>query len=110
MTFSLHHAALAASILLTVGSQILLKLGTSCKSGRLNGFILAGLVSFGLVTVLIVYALQAVEMKTLIAFNALIYVVMPVAARHLLRENVSARQLAGSLLILLGILVFLTGG
>jgi drug/metabolite transporter (DMT)-like permease len=110
MTFSSHYVALAASIVLTVVSQILLKIGSVKSTGGVNALMLMGLAAFGLVTVMIVYALQTIELKTLIALSALTYIATPYAARIVLREILTVRQIIGTSFITIGIIIFLLGG
>ena len=110
MSINPHYLALAASILLTVLSQLLLKIGAGRERGAVNLITLISLACFGLVTILIVYALQAIELKTLIAFNALVFVAMPLSAKYFLKETITTRQFVGSLVILAGILAFLSAG
>jgi len=110
MTNLLNYAALILAILMTVGSQILLKIGASKSSGSLNIITLTGLAMFGLVTILIVFALQAIFLKTVIALNALTFVAMPLAAKIFLGEELTQRGIIASVIIIIGILVFLSGG
>jgi len=105
-----NYAALVMAILMTIGSQILLKIGASNPRGSFNIFTLFGLAMFGLVTVLMVYALQAIFLKTVIALNALTFVGMPLAARVFLGEKLTRQGLIASLVIVVGIAIFLSGG
>ena len=110
MSNLLNYAALIVAILMTVGSQILLKIGASKPKGSLNIITLIGLAMFGIVTVLMVFALQAIFLKTVIALNALTFVAMPLAAKLLLGEEITTRGTIASLVIVVGIIVFLSGG
>lgn len=110
MTSLLHYTALMAAILMTVAAQILLKIGAGSVKGSLNVITLAGLTMFGLVTVLIVFALQAISLKNVISLSALTFVAMPLAARIFLGQNLTRRGVLGSVVIVIGIIVFLAGG
>lgn len=104
-----HYLALGFSIVVTVFSHIILKVGAMRFSTNLNPFTTAGLTGIGLVTVLIVYSLQAIDLKTLMAFSSLTYLLMPYAAKCFLNEPVSRRQLTGTALIFVGVIVFSAG-
>jgi len=110
MSNFLNYAALILAILMTVGSQILLKIGASKPSGSMNVITLTGLAMFGVVTVLVVFALQAILLKTVIALNALTFVTMPLAAKMFLGEDFTKRGIIASIVIVVGIVVFLSGG
>ena len=62
------------------------------------------------VTVLVVFALQAILLKTVIALNALTFVTMPLAAKMFLGEDFTKRGIIASIVIVVGIVVFLSGG
>lgn len=105
-----NYAALVIAILMTIGSQILLKIGASRSGGSLNVHTLSGMAMFGLVTVLIVYALQVVDLKTVIGLNALTFIGVPLAAKAFLGEELTRRGIMASLIIAIGILVFFSAG
>jgi drug/metabolite transporter (DMT)-like permease len=105
-----NYLALLAAIMFTVGSHILLKKGSTSTKGSLNAMTVTAVIMFGLVTVLIVYALQMIMLKTVIAMNALTFVLMPVASRVFLGEALTRQGIMSSLLIVLGIIVYLSGG
>ncbi len=109
MTNLWHYTALMAAILMTVGSQILLKVGASSAKGSLNFITLAGLAMFGLVTVLVIFAMQALLLKTVLALSALTFVAMPLASRIFLGQTLNRRGMIASLVIVIGIAVFLAG-
>lgn len=104
-----HYIALAASIFLTVGSQLLLKIGARKNSSSMNLVTFTGLMSMGFVTLLMVYAMQTIELKTVIALSALTYVLMPLSAKLILKEEIMRRQMVGSTIILLGVFIFFSG-
>ena len=95
---------------MSVGSQLLLKRGAKNSAKSLNIWTITGLAIFGLVTILMVYALQAIPLKTVIALNALTFVIMPWAAKIFLNEESTKLQMTSSLVIVTGIVVFSCGG
>jgi drug/metabolite transporter (DMT)-like permease len=103
-----NYLALLAAILLTVGSHVLLKLGST--KGNLNIITMTAVFMFGLVTVLIVFSLQAIMLKTVVAMNAITFVLMPIASWMFLGERLTKRGLLSSLIIVFGIAIFLYGG
>lgn len=105
-----HWAALFASVLLAVASQLVLRVGARRRRGSVNVVTAAGLALFGAVTVLMVYALQAIDLKSAIAVSSLTYVGTPLAERVLLGEHLARRTLVACHVILAGVLVFLYGG
>lgn len=110
MSNLLNYIALIAAILMTVGSQIILKYGASKPSGSLNIVTLSGLAMLGLVTVLMVFALQTIRLKTVIALSALTFVAMPLAAKIFLGEEFAPQGIKGPVIIVTGIIIFLSGG
>ena len=106
----LNYIALFVAILMTVGSQLLLKIGASKPGKRLNIPTVSGLIMFGMVTVLMVFALQEILLKTVIALNALSFAAMPMAAKIFLGEEITAKVHVGVATIVLGIAIFLSGG
>ncbi|GAG31033.1 unnamed protein product, partial [marine sediment metagenome] len=61
-------------------------------------------------TVLVVFALQAIFLKTVIALNALTFVAMPFAAKLFLGEDFTRRGIFASVVIVVGIVIFFSGG
>ena len=59
---------------------------------------------------LMVFALQAIYLKTVIALNALTFVAMPLAAKMFLGEELTKRGIIASIVIVTGIVIFLSGG
>lgn len=106
----LNYIALFFAILMTVGSQLLLKIGSSKPSNSLNVTTLAGLLMLGVVTVLMVFALQEILLKVAVALNALSFAVMPLAAKIFLGEKITTKLYVGVAIIIMGIAIFLSGG
>ena len=108
-----HATALGLGIVCTATAHVLLRLGARGRAaGRrllLNPYTLAGYGLFVFITMLNVFALQAIPLKTVTAWTALTYVVTPLLSRAVLREPLNKGMLAGSALILAGIVVFSLG-
>ena len=88
-------------------SQVLLKYSTKKYSSSLNKLAFLSFALLGIVTILIVYALQAVPLKSFIALNFLSFVIMPFAAFIFLGEKLKKRSVVAAFLISTGIIVFL---
>jgi drug/metabolite transporter (DMT)-like permease len=106
-------AALGAGIALTVAAQLLLRSGASRGASFLSSFLnprtTVGYGLFLLTTVLNVFAMRVIDLKTVTAWTALTYVLTPAAAAWVLGEQPSRRTIAGSALVALGILLFSFG-
>jgi drug/metabolite transporter (DMT)-like permease len=106
----LHEIALATSIAITPFSQVMLRLGaknsTTTIGAVMNPKALLGYGLFGVVVVLVVYALQTIPLRTVTAWDSLAYVLTPLAACVLLKDPLTARISIGAVVIMLGILVF----
>ncbi|OPX65134.1 MULTISPECIES: hypothetical protein [unclassified Methanoregula] len=107
----LYYGIAGCSILLTGLAQVLLKTGATQKSSDeniyLNRFTLSGYSILLLVTILTVYSLQGIELKTFYAAAySLAIVIVTVLSGIFLREHLSRNKLTGILLILIGIIVF----
>lgn len=105
-----HVAALALGIVLTAVSQVLLRSGARNKATLVGSFLnLHTIVGYGLflmVTMLNVYAMQVIPLKTVTAWISMTYVVTMVLSRWLLKEELNGRMLGGAGLIVAGIIVF----
>lgn len=107
---SLHEAALAAAITLTVISQLLMRMGARhhgrALSGFLNPWTIGGYSLFGAVVLLMVFAMQEITLRSAMAWASLSYTVTPLAAKLLLKDHLNSRMAVGSLVVGLGVLVF----
>jgi len=106
----IHELALVAAILLTSISQTLLRAGARSKSGSVeiifNPATMAGYLLFFMVIVLAIFALQAMDLKTVMAWNAATYILTPIISFLFIREPLDRRITAGSAIIVIGLLVF----
>lgn len=107
-----YYLAMSAGILLTGFAQVLMKRGAASESTWLQNFLnwrtLTGYGIFGFVTVLNLYALQSLELKTVSAWAACTYVWVIVLSWKLLQEKIDGRTALGCVLIVLGIIIFNT--
>lgn len=107
---SLHATALALGVGLTAVSQVLLRSGARGKdrfyASFLNWHTVIGYGLFVLVTMLNVFAMQTIPLKTVTAWVSLTYVVTMLLSRWLLGEELNRYMLAGAGLIVAGIVLF----
>ena len=105
-----HYAALAGSIVLTVCAQLLLKRGvsnnTSILSSFLNPWTIIGWGLFFIVTILSVYAMQEIELKTVTAWASTSYLLVVILALFIYKERLTSGKIIGCLLIVIGIITF----
>ena len=106
----MHILAAGLSIVFTALSQVLLKLGSNrspeWKKALIHPATCLGYSLFFVVTVINVYALQAIELKLIIAWSAFIYILVTIFSHLLLKEPIGRRRCIGSALISLGVLIF----
>lgn len=108
-------AALALYVAILSTGQLLFKkaaLGTSTIAGIadlrhliFNGWIWAALILYGVATFLWVAILQRVPLSTAVLFNALCFVLVPIAAAALFGEALGWRHAIGIALIVTGLVV-----
>ena len=111
MEYYTNEIALIFSIILTSFSQLLLRVGAK-KSNTANVhlfnlYTITGYVLFLGVMLLMIYAMQKIPLRTAIACNSLTYILTPVLAHMCIKDPINKRILLGSLIIMLGILIFL---
>ena len=111
---AVHWLALTAGILLPSVSQVLLKLGAGTRRSFMGAFLdrrtLIGYVLFLGVTVLSIFAMKAIPLRTVTAATALTYVLTLGMGRGFLGEIVTRRMVLGAALIMAGIFVFSLAG
>ena len=107
-------AIILASVVLSVGGQLLLKQGMN-RMGRVGvgasllwraalPWLAAGLALYGISMVFWLLALSRVELSFAFPFIALSYIGIMLSARLSLGERLHGHRLAGALLIILGVL------
>ena len=106
-----YYLCLFAGIVITGVAQVLMRVGSKKLVGRTSSRIpgwelFAGYALFFGVTVLNVYAFQAIPLKTMTAWSALTYVWVMFLAWAWLKEPVGLRMVGGCVLIVAGIGVF----
>ena len=105
-----HAFALGLAILLTSFSQVLLRSGISNAKNILVGFFnpktVFGYTLFLLVTLLTVFAMQKIPLRTLTAWNSTTYVLTLLLSHWILRENLNRKMILGGFFIIAGIVVF----
>lgn len=96
-------------ILLTTAGQIFLKIGADKAeySKTINSFVLFGYALF-LITVILSYLLmKIIHLKYFTVIMSLNYVTVMIAAKLFLNEEVNKDRFIGTILIALGIIIFL---
>jgi drug/metabolite transporter (DMT)-like permease len=105
------HGLLLLATLLAACGQILFKIGASGRSGWqefLNLPIISGLICYGVGTLMWIFALSRLPLKTVFPYTALTFVLVYVAAFFLLDERLSIRSAAGVGCVLLGLFLLTT--
>lgn len=109
-----HYLALFVGIALTGISQVLLRLGAAGRSSwlrsYLHGLTMIGYAVFVVVTAINVYVLTAMPLKTFTAWISLTFVWTAVLSRFVLKEEIHSRVYYGVCIIVVGILIFVSGG
>jgi drug/metabolite transporter (DMT)-like permease len=109
-TVSTHDAALFASILLTAVSQAMMRIGARGRKRALHSFLnpwtIAGNVCFGVVTLLMIYAMQTIPFRSVLAVSSLVYITTPLAACLIAKDPLTVRMMLGALTITIGIVIF----
>ena len=105
-----HYIAVVAVILFMGVGQILLKKGTVKKKNWLQSFFnLHTFLGYGLymlVPIFSIYALQVIYLKDLNAWTGLVYILVVMLSRFILKEKVNRLMIIGCMLIAIGIFVF----
>ncbi|MFT5438700.1 MAG: multidrug transporter EmrE-like cation transporter [Alphaproteobacteria bacterium] len=110
MTATASWYALFVAITLTAVAQVLLKAGSRPDSPAGFPLKLLGLGTLGIVTILMVLAMQGLPLRTVTAWTGLTFVLVPLAARLFLKERLSRRTMLASVVIVIGIVLFSSGG
>lgn len=105
--------ALLSAILLTSFSHLLLRIGAKNKA-KSSAIIfdvatISGYFLFFIVIVLMIYAMQQIELKTAMAWNATTFIATPVIGYMFIKEPLDLRIVAGSVIIVIGLLIFILG-
>jgi drug/metabolite transporter (DMT)-like permease len=105
-----HAIALGLAVTLAAVAHLLLKTGArdgyARRRGPFNAHTLAGCALLSCVAFLFVYAMQAIELKTVTAWTSVTYVLVLALSRWVLGERLNGRRLVGCVLVLVGILLF----
>jgi drug/metabolite transporter (DMT)-like permease len=105
-----HALSVAAAIVLTGISQLLLRQGARRSNTALrilfNPITILGYALFAGVVLLLIFAMQRIPLRTVIAWNSLTFVLTPFAGWLVLDERLTPRMAAGAMVIVLGVVVF----
>ena len=102
-----HTLALIVGVALTAVGQVLLKLGARGSQSLTSSLrampTIAGYLSFGVVTLLMPYAMLRHDLATVTAYSSVAQVLVLALSRVWLGEQVNRGQLAGVCLIVAGV-------
>jgi drug/metabolite transporter (DMT)-like permease len=96
-------------IFLTTAGQILLKVGAdrSKESAFTNRYALSGYTLFILTVILSYYLMQIIPMKYFTVIMSLNYIAVMFAARLFIHEKINQDRVIGTVLVALGVFIFL---
>ena len=96
-------------ILLTTSGQIFLKLGADKSKGTnfINNYVIYGYLFFLLTIILSYYLMQIVPMKYFTVVMSLNYIAVMIVAKIFLNEKINKDRLTGTILVALGVFIFL---
>ncbi len=80
-------------------------LGFWLAGQRINAYLMGGLAVLGLSTLLWVWVLRGIPLSIAYPFMALAFIFVPILSFYLLGEPLGWRQVAGGLIIVLGVIV-----
>ena len=107
MPINPHYLALASSIAVGVGAQVLLKVGASGTETATAQFLrvptIAGLVLYMVSAVLYVVALRKITISVAFPTVSLAYVLIAVIDHFVFKESLGVAQIGGLLLIIAGV-------
>ena len=96
-------------VLLTTVGQIFLKVGADKAKGSsfINIYVLLGYMLFLLTIMCSYYLMKIIPMKYFTVIMSLNYITVMIAAKLFLSEEINKNRLTGTILVALGVLVFL---
>ena len=96
-------------ILLTTAGQVFLKLGANKTEGErlINSYVLFGYILFLMTVILSYFLMKIIAMKYFTVIMSLNYIAVMIAARIFLGEEFKRDKFIGTILIALGVVVFL---
>ena len=99
----------ALVILFTTAGQLLLKIGANKKEGAaiLNGYVVFGYALFLGTVILSYFLMQEIPLKHFTVIMSINYVAVMIASKIFLDEDVNKDRAIGTVLIALGVVVFL---
>jgi len=107
---SIHGLSVALTILLTSFAHVLVKSGAQARGGLLGSVLhwktITGYGMLGLAVPVTVFAMQEVPLKTFAAWTSLVFPLVAFLSLAVLKERVDRYVVAGTLLIVGGIVVF----
>jgi undecaprenyl phosphate-alpha-L-ara4N flippase subunit ArnE len=110
MTARIYGVLIAGTVLAALG-QVLFKIGATGRSALVdfvNIWIVAGLVSYALGTMLWIYSLSKAQLTIVYPFTALTFVLVYLVGVFVLGEETSLRAIVGVVAVLLGLFLIST--
>ena len=110
-----YYIAFSVGVLLTSLAQIFLKIGANKNKSNhiiklyLNPWTITGYILFFSVVIFNTYALTKLPLITGIMFNPFIYILVGIFSFTVLKEKFTRNQVIGSVVIILGIIIFSLG-
>jgi drug/metabolite transporter (DMT)-like permease len=92
-------------LLFKIGTDHTGQIGLSNLLQLLNGYIILGLIFYGLGSVFWIIALSKADLSFVYPFTALTFVLVSILSVFILKENLSWNRLAGTGIIMLGVIV-----
>jgi len=106
-----YYAIIYLAVALAAAGQVLLKQGSG-KGGRkfgvlrLNLLLVLGLGAMVLSMILNVRALSVVPLRDMAFIMPMVYILVPLLARIFLKERLNRRTIVGTMVIILGVILF----
>jgi len=96
-------------VFLTATGQVLLKMGADSnqKNHLINRFVILGYLTFLLTIVLSYYLMKIIPLKYFTVIMSGNYVAVMLCSRYLLNEAITKDRVFGTMLITIGILIFI---
>lgn len=96
-------------VLLTAVGQLLLKTGATRRRGArlFNRYVFAGYALFVVVVMLSYYLMRIIDLKYFTAIMSMSYVAVALASRLFLREKMGVRRAVGTVLVFIGVSIFM---
>ncbi|MCF8295988.1 MAG: EamA family transporter [Saprospiraceae bacterium] len=109
------YIAFLLGVILTAIAQVCLKLGANRSRRKINmklffnRWTLSGYLLFFSVMLFNTYGFTKLPITTIIIFNPIVYILVAILSFAILKEKLTRSQLSGSIIIIVGIVIFSLG-